>query len=107
MALTTRLAKQLQTERWAKILPSMIDAAERDPAIAKLHTRLHAGYLASFHEAIQRGKENGQLAVDSKSSEIVATIVRPLFYRRWISREPLDEPLVKTVVNNAVAEVKR
>jgi len=71
-----------------------------------LSSRLHAGYMAPFYEAIQRGMESGQLC-DGKPAEIVAALVGPVFYRRWFSREPLDEPFVKSVVNNIEGMAKQ
>src|SRR5581483_11472173 len=44
MALGTRLATNLHSARWPGILPSIIDAAERDAEIAKLYARLQAGF---------------------------------------------------------------
>src|SRR4051812_24675840 len=41
--LATYMAGRLRSDRWASILPSMLDAAERDPELAEVHTRLHAG----------------------------------------------------------------
>ena len=42
-ALATHLADQLQNARWPAVLPSIIDAAERDSELAQLH----AGLLAT------------------------------------------------------------
>src|SRR5271169_3669793 len=47
-ALAVQLADQLRSARWAAILPSIIDAAERDPELAQLHRSLHAGLMAPY-----------------------------------------------------------
>jgi hypothetical protein len=104
--LATRLAEQLQTARWPTILPSMLDAAERDPEIAKMYARLRAGFSSPYGPVIARAKQRGEVAPRQDASEVVAAIVGPLFYRRWFSREPLDKKFVKAVINAALARLK-
>jgi hypothetical protein len=84
------------------MLPSIIDAAERDPEIADVHTRLHADFMAPLYTVITRAQARGELARGRDPSHIVAAVAGPLFYRRWFSRQPLDEAFVKAVVENAV-----
>lgn len=101
-ALATSMAGRLRSDRWATILPSVIDAAERDPELAEVHARLHDGYMTPLYVVIDRAKERGELPPDCDPSEIVASVVGPLYYRRWFSRQPLDEAFVKSVVDNVV-----
>jgi AcrR family transcriptional regulator len=106
MVLATHMAGRLRSDRWASILPSMIDAAERDPELAEVHTRLHAGFMEPLYVAIDRAKKRGELSPDRDPSEIVASVVGPLYYRRWFSRQPLDEKFAKSIVENAVGGPK-
>ncbi len=69
--LVTGLAQQLKSARWAGVLPAIIDAAEREPALAQLLARLHSGQMVPL-----------QLAPGTNVSEFVASIVAPFFYRR-------------------------
>jgi AcrR family transcriptional regulator len=100
--LATHMAGRLRSDRWASILPSMIDAAERDPELAEVHTRLHAGFMEPLYVVIDRAKERGELSPECDASEIVASVVGPLYYRRWFSRQPLDEKFAKSIVENVV-----
>src|SRR3954470_11256302 len=93
--LATSMAGRLRSDRWASILPSMLDAAERDPELAEVHTRLHAGFMEPLYVVIDRARERGELPPDCDPSEIVAAVVGPLYYRRWFSRQPLDEEFAK------------
>ncbi len=101
-ALVLGIAERLQSARWPTVLPSIIDAAERDPEIAKLHSRLHAGRISPFREIIERGKEKGELPKNFDGSRLIASVLGPIFYRRWFSREKLDERFVKDVIANAM-----
>ena len=106
MALALNLADRLRTARWATVLPSIIDAAERDPELADLHAKLHAEMTTGFRSVIERARQKGELSHARGTTEVVALIMGPLFYRRWLSREPLDEAFVKRVVENAIANDK-
>ncbi|HET9374779.1 MAG TPA: TetR/AcrR family transcriptional regulator [Chthoniobacterales bacterium] len=104
--LALNLASRLRTARWATVLPSMIDAAERDPELADLHSRMHAEMTTAFRAVIKRSQQRGELSRHRRPTEVVAMILGPLFYRRWFSREPLDEGFVKRVVESAVSGLK-
>jgi hypothetical protein len=39
-------------------------------------------------------------------ADIVASIIGPFFYRRWFSREPIDDKFVRSVVASLVARLK-
>jgi AcrR family transcriptional regulator len=104
--LATYMAGRLRSDRWASILPSMIDAAERDPELAEVHTRLHAGFMEPLYVVIDRATKRGELSPECDPSEIVASVVGPLYYRRWFSRQPLDEKFAKSVVENVVGGPK-
>lgn len=97
-ALITHMAKRLRSERWTSILPSVIDAAERDPEVADMHAKIHATHIAPLYTIIERAKKRGELPRGTDPSEIVASVAGPLFYRRWFSRQPLDDRFVKGLV---------
>ena len=100
--MTAQVAHRLRTANWATVLPSIIDAAERDPDLAALQARLHGEMRAAFRTIVERAQEKGELPRRVDSSEIIAAILGPLFYRRWFSRETLDERFVKAVVKRAI-----
>jgi AcrR family transcriptional regulator len=99
-ALASGIAQKLQSN-FATILPSVVDAAERDSEIAKLHAQLHAAFMEPIFTVIERAQQKGELSRKYNAGHLVARIVGPLFYRRWFSREPLDNEFVKSVVENA------
>jgi AcrR family transcriptional regulator len=102
LMLATDLAGRLRSARWPTVLPSIIDAAERDPELAELHARLHAELIVAFQAVVERGRRRGELAPGRDPSEVIASVIGPLFYRRWFSREALDERFVKGVVEHVV-----
>jgi hypothetical protein len=105
-ALALNLADRLRTELWAKILPSIMDAAERDPELAKLHAQLHAEMSTGFRTVIERAQQRGEISRTRGITEIVALVIGPLFYRRWLGRERIDDGFVKHVVENAIGKAE-
>jgi len=106
LALATDLASRLRSARWPAVLPSIIDAAERDAELAGLHARLHADMIVAFQAVVERGQGRGELSPGRDPAVVVASVIGPLFYRRWFSREALDERFVKSVVATAVGGSK-
>ena len=97
-ALLTSLAHLLRSAKWTSVLPSVIDAAERDPDIAAVYSRLQEGYSAPLQSIIQRAMQKGELPKTSDADMLVAALTGPLFYRRWFSREPLTTAFAKQIV---------
>jgi AcrR family transcriptional regulator len=106
MAILTDLAELLVTARWSSILPSIVDAGERDPDIAAVHSRLQDWHAAPLRAALTQAASRGEIKPGLDVSEIVAALRGPLYYRRWFSREPLDPSFVKMVVRNVLAGVR-
>lgn len=106
-ALATGFAQQLKSARWAAVLPSIIDAAERDPELAQVLAQLHAGQMVPYFAVAERAKKRGELAPGTDVSEFGASIVAPLFYRRWFSREPLDDAFLKGLIRGLLTQPKR
>jgi len=100
--LAADLAHRLRTARWASVLPSIVDAAERDAELARMHARLHAELISAFRAVVERAHKRGELPRGRLPTDVVAAVLGPLFYRRWFSREPLDDRFVKAVVDSAV-----
>ena len=48
------LAQQLRSPGWPAVLPSIIDAAERDTEVAQVHAAMQARFSAPFLLAAER-----------------------------------------------------
>jgi len=102
-AIALAMARRLQTGKWSSILPSIVDAAERDEEIAELQARQHAGMMSAFGVIAARAHQRGELGGAVDASALTAAIAGPLFYRRWFSRQQLDEAFVRGVVERALS----
>ncbi|THD50081.1 MAG: TetR/AcrR family transcriptional regulator [Bradyrhizobium sp.] len=102
IALTSKLARMLRSAQWTSVLPSIIDAAEREPDIADMYSRLQQGYSAPFEAIIRRALRKGELPANTDAATLIAALTGPLFYRRWFSREPLTDAFAKRIVRLAI-----
>lgn len=105
-AILTNLVELLGTARWASVLPSIVDAAERDPDIAEVHGRLQRWHAAPLEAALERAALRGEIPPDADLTFIAAALVGPLYYRRWFSREPFDDAFVDLIVLGALGAAR-
>ena len=101
-ALLMNLSDLLRTAKWTSVLPSVIDAAERDPEIARMYTKLQEGYSAPLRFVIERALQRGELPKTTDIDVVIAALTGPLFYRRWFSREPLTQSFVKQIIRRVL-----
>lgn len=104
-AILMEIARLLPTENWSFVLPSIIDTAERNPEFAEIHSRIQRGHAAPLREVLQRAAGRGELSAHADVSTIVAALLGPLFYRRWFSREPIDDQFVKAIIKRVLASL--
>ena len=96
-------AARLQ-QPWATIMPSIIDAAERDKNLAELQSQIHAQMRGAFVTVIERAQQRGEISRSQDARELVASILGPILYRRFFSRETIDEAFAKKVVERALGK---
>jgi AcrR family transcriptional regulator len=85
-------AMRLQ-QPWSTVMPSIIDAAERDRDLAQLQSQISRTNAGSIHH--RNRQERGELPRSQDARELIASILGPILYRRFFSREPLDEAFAK------------
>jgi AcrR family transcriptional regulator len=88
----------------ATAIPSVMDAAERNKELAKLHSQIHAQMCGAFFSVIESAQIRGEVARSQDARELVASILGPILYRRFFSREKLDETFATKVVERALRE---
>ena len=96
------LFRSLRSAKWTSVLPSIIDAAERDPDIAAMYSRLQQGYSGPLETIIERALRKGELPADTDAALLIAALTGPLFYRRWFSREPLTDDFANQIVRRVL-----
>ena len=102
-AILTDIAHLLATANWSSVLPSIVDIAERDPEFADIHSKIQRGHAAPLREVLDRAVRRGEPPADADLSILVAALLGPLFYRRWFSREAIDDRFVQATINRVIA----
>lgn len=104
LILLTELARQLGDSTWSKVYPSILDAAERDPDVADLQVKLHRSFMAPFEAVLDQARASADTSLPRRATaDIVAGLIGPLFFRRWFSREAIDERFVTSVIESSLA----
>lgn len=97
--LVAGFAAQLEHEPWAAALPVLLDAARRDP---RLRARMEA-FLEQRKDPVRRvvarAVDAGALRSDIDPGLAVAQLLGPLVFRRMITSEALDRPVVDALVD--------
>lgn len=99
----TRLLEQLtiflSRSDTGRVLPSLIDAAERDPELAELREAHIQERRAVFAMVLGRGVERGELPADADVGLLTDMLVGPFFYRRIIGRRAVATTDVAPIVD--------
>ncbi|HET7488367.1 MAG TPA: TetR/AcrR family transcriptional regulator [Acidimicrobiales bacterium] len=102
------LAQAVHTGSAGRILPSLVDAAERDPELAGLFARFVAQRRRCTLDHLEAAAAAGTLPAGCDVELAADLLTGPLFYRRLLSRAPVDrayiERLVDTVLRGVGAE---
>jgi AcrR family transcriptional regulator len=97
------LAAGLRRGRWSKVLPIVVDAAERHPELRRLHREFVRERQNPSRTVLSRAIERGELPRDADVELGVAMLAGPLFYRRLINQASLGPAFVDQVVDGTLA----
>lgn len=95
-------ARGLRGADFAEIVPALIDAAERSDRGRLLAARFTARRRALLQQRLKIAIAEGELP-DSVDLDLLASqLVGPLFYRRYISRQPLGRAFITHLVHSTL-----
>lgn len=83
----------------ARMLPPLVDAAERDARLAELHGRFTEERRRGVKGVLERAVARGQVSAGTDLDLAVDLLAGPVFYRRLISHAPLDAAVADRVVD--------
>jgi AcrR family transcriptional regulator len=93
-----RFAVALYSADFASLLPTVIDAAERSPQMAKMASEMTAQRRSVLIGRLRSAIRRGELVAGTDAEFLAERLASPLFYRRFISRQPLPRRYVSAVV---------
>ena len=102
IAVLENLAQNVAASRWSACLPTLIDAAERDPAARELNARLASAGRLSLSGLLAEGVRTGELPADLDTELMAEALAGPIILRRLMSAEPLDPSRVRHLVDQVL-----
>lgn len=86
----------------AAFLTSMMEAAERDPAVAQVHRDEASVRHQVLRDAVVRGIGRGELPPGTDADAVVAQVIGPVVYRRLVAGQQVDAADVAPAVDRAL-----
>jgi AcrR family transcriptional regulator len=107
VSLVRSLIAALTQAKWSPAVPSLVEAGERDEELQQLIHDFLVVRMEPCREALREGIRQGQLAASLDVDTAVAVLAGPVFYRRLVSREPLNEEFAERVVDQFLTATAR
>jgi AcrR family transcriptional regulator len=102
VAVVENFLGMLTTSRTGRAIPVMVAATARNPELASAYTAFIAERRAASGQPIERAIRRGELPIDVDVSLALDLLVAPVFYRAFVSREPIDETYVTNLVDSVL-----
>lgn len=103
LTLMRGLVRGLTQSRWAPAVTTLVDAADRDPELHGLVQRFLEVRMEPYREVLWAAMAAGEIRPDIDVDVAVSTLSGPVFYRRLVSREPIDGDYIEKVVDQFLA----
>ena len=97
-AILSGLIRGLTSSDWAPAVTALIDAGDRDPEIRQLVHDFLVVRMEHGRDVLRAAVAAGGLRRDLDIEVAIGVLVGPVFYRRLVSREALDDALVTSLV---------
>jgi hypothetical protein len=101
--LLRHLVDYFDTPTVARVFPSFLDAAVRDPELAELRQETLRLGRASFERVVRLGIERGELPRDVDVHLVVDLARAPIIYRRVVAQTPVRASEVEPIVDAVLA----
>jgi TetR/AcrR family transcriptional regulator, regulator of autoinduction and epiphytic fitness len=107
IAMLEEFARTLGSSTWSLCLPTLIEAAERDPAARKLHRQLASDGRQVLVDLLVEGVERGEFTFDLDPVIMAEALAGPILLRRLMSPAPFDPASVRDVVDQLLPAVRQ
>jgi AcrR family transcriptional regulator len=102
---TEELADILATPPTSALVPGLVDVAERDAELARLLAEFTANRRRPVHAALTRAIERSEISRTTDPELITGLLLGPLFYRRLLTRQPLDAAFLGWLVDTVLGAI--
>jgi TetR/AcrR family transcriptional regulator, regulator of autoinduction and epiphytic fitness len=102
--LLVQVATGMADSTWSSCLPAIIDAAERDPEIMALHSRIACDRRQVLVDLLGQGVETGEIPGDVDLYLLAECLIGPIVIRRLLLHEPFDPASVPALVDQVLRQ---
>jgi AcrR family transcriptional regulator len=103
--LFTQASALLSDGRFPRLMAAFIDAAEREPELAALHTEITNRRRQPVLQLLRDAVGRGQVRDDTDLELAVDLLTGPFFYRRFIAHRPIPAHMAEAVVDHVLASL--
>ncbi len=96
------LADTLGGNDGGRLLPAMLEAAERDPEFAQLSKSFIDARRKPLRDRLTQAVRSGELPTDIDLETLMAMLAGPLFYRRLLTHQGLGRAVVERIVRTVI-----
>lgn len=89
--------------KFGDIMPSVVEAAPRDPEMAQLLDRLGAARERGLLRILDRARDRGELHTDLDSEQLVGVVVGPIVFQKVVRRRPLTQAYIDACIDVVIA----
>jgi AcrR family transcriptional regulator len=94
-----QLVRFLGQSDTGRVLPSLIDAAERDPELAELRQVHITQRRAMFEHVLRKAIDRGELDAGTELDVVIDVLAGPFFYRRLVGRREVASSDIDPVLD--------
>jgi AcrR family transcriptional regulator len=105
LALVDAYVGMLSGTRTGRAVPAMIVAAARNPEVAIAHRDFLSQRRREAAEPIERAIRRGELPRDVDRGLVLDLLVAPLFYRVFVSLEPVNDAYIDSLVDAVMRSI--
>ena len=105
LALMVAFEALLESQPFPRLLAAVIDAAERDPALAGLHFELTERRRQPIRAALAEASARGEISPTVDLELVIDVLAGPAFYRRFVAHRPFPPGYATDVVDLVLASL--
>lgn len=94
---------RLGASRFPRLLAAFMDAAERHPELAEMHTELTRRRREPVLRLISNAAARGEIVLQVDPEIVVDLLAAPFFYRRFVAHRHIPKTLAAQVVDQVLA----
>jgi AcrR family transcriptional regulator len=96
------LRAHLASPTGGPVIAALIEGAERDPDLRRVRAAASRQRRQVVRTVIERAQTRGELDATVDAGLVAEIVVAPLFYRRFVSRGPIDSAFIIAVVDTVL-----